>query len=165
MVTKRTGRPRERPERNFFKDPNRYVLAPIEAIMDGGVKFEPAALLVLSVAESNLIPLEKALKTKLSRSNEWRLTRGWKLLSFKRIKQTPKISSQIDTLRLKRKHYAKDAAAQLWLHNMRNAWINLLWYDRIGPVAELLIFKCCEAAGESRYAKERMLPILRSVTA
>jgi hypothetical protein len=162
MATKRTGRPCGRPELKLLDDPDRYRLAIIDATMESyGLKFEPAARLVLSVAESVLVPPGKG---KLSRSRERLLKRGWKLQTFKRVKQTPKIDSQIDTLRLKSKRFATDEPAHGWLHNMRNAWINLLRYDRIGPAAELLIFKCAEAAGESAYAKDRMLPFLRRLT-
>jgi hypothetical protein len=157
MVTKRTGKPRGRPKLDFLNDHDRYRLALIEATMEVyGVNFEAAAALVLSVEGGQVPPGKK----KLSRSRERLLKRGWKLQTFKRVKHTPKMDSQIDTLRLKSKRYGDDAAAHLWLHNMRNAWVNLLRHDRVGPAAELLAFKCCEAAGESAYAKE----LLRSLT-
>lgn len=160
MVTKRTGKPRGRPRLDFFKDRDRYRLALIEAAMEvHGVNFEAAAGLALSVVQ---VPPGKG---KLSHSRERLLKRGWKLQTFERINQTSKMDSQIDTLRLKSKRYADDAAAQLWLHNMSNAWVNLLRYDRAGPAAGLLIFKCAEAASEGAYAKEQMLPVLRILMA
>jgi hypothetical protein len=162
MASKRTGRPRGRPLLKFADDPDRYRLAALAAVMQiHHLKFEPAALLVLSIAESQLV---SPSKHKLSRSNEKRLAHGWKLQSFKRIRRIPLVDSQIDNLRLKSKRYAQDAAAQLWLHNMRNAWINLLQHDRVRNVAELLGLYC-EAAGESAYAKEFMLPLLRRLMA
>jgi hypothetical protein len=165
MVTKRTGRPRGRPKGSklkFIDDPDRYRLALIDAAMEiYDVAFEQAALLAISVTEGEQVPPGKG---KLSRSRERLLKRGWKLLAFERIKPTPKTGSQIDTLRLKsNKRYANDAAAQRWLHNMSNAWVNLLRHDRVGAAAELLIYNCCEAADEKDYAKNFMLPVLRSI--
>jgi len=150
MVSKRTGRPRGRPKLDFFKDPDRYRLAFIEASMEVyGLTFEPAALLTLGVMDGKPVP---SGKQKLSRSREKLLKRGWKLQTFQRAKHPQKMDSQIDTLRRKRKQFADNAKAQLWLHNMCSAWVNLFRQDRVGPAAALLIFKCAETAGERGYA-------------
>jgi hypothetical protein len=165
MVSKRTGRPRGRPHGSklaFLDDRDRYLLALIEATMEAhGLAFEPAARLALCGWESMPVPTET-----LSRAAQKRLKKGWQLMSFERINpKQDKTDARIDTLRLKSKRFANDEPAQRWLHNMRNAWLNLLQHERVGPAAELLIFKCCEAAGESAYAKEHMLPVLRILTA
>ena len=161
MVTRRTGRPRGRPKLGFLTDRDRYRLALVAAIMETfDLKFEPAARLALCT-EGRPVP---STRSKLSRAAQKRLDQGWKLQTFERINSAQNIASQIDNLRLKSKHFADDGPAQRWLHNMRNAWLNLLQHERVGPAAELLVFKCCEAAGESAYAKEFMLPFLRSLS-
>jgi hypothetical protein len=109
MVTKRTGRPRGRPKRNFFKDRDRYRLARINALMDiHSLKFEPAARLALATAEDK--PVSPSARTKRTH-RKW-LEKGWELQSFERVKVIPERDSEIDTLRLKSKQYADDELAQ-----------------------------------------------------
>jgi hypothetical protein len=159
MVTRRTGRPHGRPKLDFLKDPDRYRLVLIVATMEmHGLTFEAAARLALATEG------RPASTGTLSRAAEKRLQQGWEVLSFKRIAPRQEIDSQIDNLRLKSKQITNNEPAQLWMHNMRNAWLNLLQHERVGPAAALLVFKCCEAAGESKYAKEFMLPFLRCLT-
>jgi hypothetical protein len=159
MVTKRTGRPRGRPKRKLLDDPDRYRLALTVATMAVfNVDFESAARLALG-AEGKPISPDKA---KLLLTGRKRREAGWALQSFKRINSAQEIDSKIDSLRLKRQRFDDDEAAQRWLYNMRGAWINLL---ECGPAAELLVFKCCEAAGESRYAEDFRLPMLRNLAA
>ena len=161
MVTKRTGRPRGRPKLEFLDDPDRYRLALIDAVMEiYALDFEPAARLALAT-EGRPIPPEPV---QLSRAAQKRFDQGWAVLSIERIKPPQTMDAQIDNLRRKWKQLSDDAAVKVWRYNMRNAWINTLQYERCGPVAELLVFKCCEAAGEARYAKQFMLPLLRTLS-
>jgi hypothetical protein len=160
MVTKRTGRPRGRPTLRFLDDPDRYQLALIAAAMAlYGLDFEAAARLALCTEGEPTAPAGK-----LSWAAQKRLKQGWLLQAFVRIKPPQRIDSRIDSLRQKYKRLDDDATAQSWLRNMRNAWLVLLQHECCGPAA-VLIYKCCEAAGETLYATNYMLPVLRNLLA
>ena len=121
MVTKKTGRPRGRPQGStlkFLDDPDRYRLALIDALMVAyHLNFEAAARLALGI-EGREVPTGK-----LSRAAQKRLAKGWTVQTFERTSRNQKIDSQIDNLRLKSKRFADDELAQRWLHNMRTAWL------------------------------------------
>ena len=156
MVTKRTGRPRGRPTLRFLDDPDRYRLALVAAAMAlYNLDFEVAARLALCTESKPIAP-----GMNLSRAVRKRLQQGWTPQAFVRINPAQGIDSRIDGLRQKRKRFADDTTVQSWLYNMRNAWITLLQHECCELAAAPLIFKYCEAAGESRYAADFMLPVL-----
>jgi hypothetical protein len=159
MATKRTGRPRGAPKKDFFGDPQRYALAFLAAVMViCNLEFEPAARLVLCYVDGKPMelppdPLRRARRLQLSEEMQRLLKEKWTLTWF----ETPHtVHGRIDTLRKKAKRFAADESAQAWLFLVRNAWLELL---RRGPAAEQLVLAFAGAAGEAQY----MLPILRAL--
>jgi hypothetical protein len=166
MATGRTGRPVGRPRkkrqppltaeqkrtREFLKDPDRYAVALLNALVALGYGSERACALAIVVWEIGVeaaapLPSESGLVV----TNWWReKTRTGSRAASLRGRET--------TLRAKRRRL-RSRAEILWIRVMASAFM-LVLRARDRAAAEREILRRAECVGEGEFARTVMLPML-----
>jgi hypothetical protein len=157
-MSKGRGRPRGS-GKPFSTDPDRYVIAMVDALLATGVKFEHAAMFAIYVHHRDQIdlpgnPLHSARRLGLSAQVQEHLRKGWRLQQWgPAVQPNRDIGGQVDRIRKKRQRFAAGIIAARWRYYMALAWASLL----NAPSLDLVEAGTREA-GELRYFETVMLP-------
>lgn len=157
------GRPKGT-KKEFASDPDRYLLALVDALLavNPGTRFEVAATLAIYLHKGEQTalpadPLKSARRLALRGEVQRMLREAWVLQQFG-PEDRRDIGGQIDRLRKKSRRVADDPTAQRWRDCMQLAWVCLL----TAPSFEV-VEAATREAGESAYFEAVMLPFVKKI--